>query len=553
MQNLNMTEQNTENTSSKEIAFLDDEDDELPPPPPQNMLGNVVQTVVFRPPPILENSMENNFDEKNDEFPSPPPPISQFQYLPAGGGTEISTPSEGQSDVKNIPSTTSQDQFPPTLNVPPPPLLLHHHHHHLTKTFANSEVNSRKPSTTSNDGQKDNRSLLLIQIQEGVKLKKVQKQEEQAQKRAVDDSTDVAAILRKRMEHCFGGSSDSSSNSPTGLFKNGKFLNSLVPILRDELTNSLTNDLDESKRIFRLFDYNICGGKFGRSNLAMETFKALFPESTEENLINSGKVALTLEMLQTFYLIEDDIMDNSILRRGRPSWHTLPENGLTAINDGLLLESGINRVIQLAIPSHPRKSAILSEISTAKQKTVIGQMLDMITKDLSEFTWPRYSSIVSHKTSHYSYLLPLNIGMHLADYTTPHQVNLKRIAYKLGYLFQIQDDYLDCFGDPSITGKSNLIDLAEGKCTWITCALIEKIRKNNSSQLEKFKNNFCTQDEQKLIIARNIIIEQGIEEDCIEFQKKKISELYEDIMSYPIEPLRQVLEQTLIDITGRQK
>ena len=56
--------------------------------------------------------------------------------------------------------------------------------------------------------------MLLIQIQEGVKLKKVQKQEEQAEKRAVDDSTDVAAILRKRMEHCFGGS-DSSSNSPT--------------------------------------------------------------------------------------------------------------------------------------------------------------------------------------------------------------------------------------------------------------------------------------------------------------------------------------------------
>jgi len=57
--------------------------------------------------------------------------------------------------------------------------------------------------------------------------------------------------------------------------------------------------------------------------------------------------------------------------------------------------------------------------------------------------------------------------MHLADYTTPHQVQLRQIAYDLGYLFQAQDDYLDCFGDSSITGKSNLVDLAEGKCTWV--------------------------------------------------------------------------------------
>jgi hypothetical protein len=60
----------------------------------------------------------------------------------------------------------------------------------------------------------DNRSMLLIQIQEGVKLKKVQQQEELAEKRAVDQSNDVAAILRKRMEHCLGDS-DSSSGSPT--------------------------------------------------------------------------------------------------------------------------------------------------------------------------------------------------------------------------------------------------------------------------------------------------------------------------------------------------
>uniref|UniRef100_A0A915NF17 Wiskott-Aldrich syndrome protein family member n=1 Tax=Meloidogyne javanica TaxID=6303 RepID=A0A915NF17_MELJA len=192
MRNLNLSAstQNNENIrNNKEIAFLDDEDDELPPPPPQNMLGSSQKdvVVVFRPPPILENSMENslsenNFIEKNDqEFPSPPPQTNianQFQYLPAGG-TEIST------------TTTT------------------------TPSEENKNINQAVSNVSSKE--QDNRSLLLIQIQEGVQLKKVQKQEEQAEKRAVNDSTDVAAILRKRMEHCFGGSSDeSSSNSPTG-------------------------------------------------------------------------------------------------------------------------------------------------------------------------------------------------------------------------------------------------------------------------------------------------------------------------------------------------
>nr|CAD2138893.1 unnamed protein product [Meloidogyne enterolobii] len=320
------------------------------------------------------------------------------------------------------------------------------------------------------------------------------------------------------------------------VFKNGKFLNSLLPILRDELSKYLTTDLDESsallsqQRICRIFDYNVAGGKFARSNLAMQTFTALSPKSiTEEELITAGKA-------------------------WKAKLAFLPDIGLAAINDGLLLDCGINKIIQKEIPSHPRKNAILREIATAKQKTVIGQMLDMTTTDLSQFTWSRYSSIVKHKTSHYSYLLPLNIGMHLADYTTPHQVQLRQIAYDLGYLFQAQDDYLDCFGDPSITGKSNLVDLAEGKCTWVTCALIEKLEKSNKSvELDNFKKNFSTKDENKLIIARNIIVEQGIEEDCLKFQKQIVSELHEDIMSYPIEPIRHVLELTLDEMTGRQK
>uniref|UniRef100_A0A915ENH6 FZ domain-containing protein n=1 Tax=Ditylenchus dipsaci TaxID=166011 RepID=A0A915ENH6_9BILA len=86
------------------------------------------------------------------------------------------------------------------------------------------------------------------------------------------------------------------------------------------------------------------------------------------------------------------------------------------------------------------------------RKTLMGQRLDCDTTALQDFSWQRYNEIVEHKTSHYTYYLPLSMAFHLADVSV-NLLSLKPIAYKLGYLFQAQDDYLDCFEDPSITGK----------------------------------------------------------------------------------------------------
>jgi geranylgeranyl pyrophosphate synthase len=51
--------------------------------------------------------------------------------------------------------------------------------------------------------------------------------------------------------------------------------------------------------------------------------QALFPSTSEEEKTKAGKVAATIEMLQTFFLIEDDLMDHGVRRRGKPCWHTL--------------------------------------------------------------------------------------------------------------------------------------------------------------------------------------------------------------------------------------
>ncbi|KHN71102.1 Farnesyl pyrophosphate synthase [Toxocara canis] len=131
-------------------------------------------------------------------------------------------------------------------------------------------------------------------------------------------------------------------------------------------------------------------------------------------------------------------MDGSTMRRGKPCWHRLPGVGLSAINDGLILDSAINHILNDTLRNDPNKDAVSNVFAHAKQITAFGQMLDNSTNGLKDCTWERqYTDIVNHKTSYYTCYAPLRIAMLLAD-CTMFAEQCKQIAFKMGYLFQAQ-------------------------------------------------------------------------------------------------------------------
>ena len=89
-------------------------------------------------------------------------------------------------------------------------------------------------------------------------------------------------------------------------------------------------------------------------------------------------------------------------------------------------------------------------------QTELGQMLDLITApehkvDLTKFTLAKYKNIVKYKTAYYSFYLPVAMAMMMAGLQDKKQYDdALLILLEMGEFFQIQDDYLDCYGEPAV-------------------------------------------------------------------------------------------------------
>jgi farnesyl diphosphate synthase len=98
------------------------------------------------------------------------------------------------------------------------------------------------------------------------------------------------------------------------------------------------------------------------------------------------------------------------------------------------------------------------------QKTEFGQLIDLISQpmdttvvDLTRFTMERYKLQVKYKTAFYTFYLPVACGMITSGVTSKEAFELaSNICCIMGEYFQIQDDYLDCFGDPKVIGKGTI-------------------------------------------------------------------------------------------------
>ncbi|XP_038211600.1 farnesyl pyrophosphate synthase 2 isoform X2 [Zerene cesonia] len=232
----------------------------------------------------------------------------------------------------------------------------------------------------------------------------------------------------------------------------------------------------------RVLEYNLRGGKKARGLSTIFAYETLErPENiTEESLRLIRILGWCVEMLQAYFLIMDDIMDSSSTRRGYPCWYRLPDVGMGAVNDCNLVQSAMYEILKVYCGKLPTYKDIVHLFNETLFNTAIGQHLDFTmgnrTKsDYSLFTRERYAAIVKYKTAYYTFKLPVFLGMLLMNNMTQDTFDrAEKICLDLGHLFQMQDDFLDCYSPEHILGKKGT-DIQEGKCSWLAVEALQRL------------------------------------------------------------------------------
>lgn len=248
---------------------------------------------------------------------------------------------------------------------------------------------------------------------------------------------------------------------------------------------------DALKRLREVLVYNTPGGKRNRGLSVIGSLRELVPPSqlTQDTVQRALLVGWCIELLQAFFLVADDIMDGSVTRRGQPCWYKKDGIGLDAINDSFLLEGSIYRLLRRHCRDQPYYVHLLELFNEITFQTELGQALDLMTAppsdiDLSRFTMERYKAIVKYKTAFYSFYLPVAAAMYMAGINSEEEHNnAKHILLEMGEFFQIQDDYLDCYGDPAVTGKIGT-DIQDNKCSWLVVTALEIMTPEQKAELQ---------------------------------------------------------------------
>lgn len=297
-------------------------------------------------------------------------------------------------------------------------------------------------------------------------------------------------------------------------------------------------------RIRRSLEYNVPHGKLNRG-LAVRACHAAFAQDAT-GAGDAHLLGWCVELLQAFFLVADDIMDDSVTRRGQPCFYRVPDIGLQAINDSLMLEAMIFRVLRLRFKSHPAYVHLVELFMDITYTTELGQMLDLTSNtrgklDLDQFSEEMLARIYKYKTSHYSFYLPVALGMRLAGVEEEEKYAVaKKICLELGYYFQAQDDFIDCFGDPAVTGKVGT-DIEECTCTWLVVRALERVTPEQRHTLE---TNYGSKEPEKVQAVKDLYRELKLHDVFAEFEKSShnaISKMIADIKEMPTDAFEFLL------------
>jgi len=282
-----------------------------------------------------------------------------------------------------------------------------------------------------------------------------------------------------------------------------------------ELENFFQKVITENKKIdiniAGAIDYvrqiTLAGGK--RARAAFMYFGYLAAGGKDKNAIT--KASISIELIHSFLLIHDDIIDQDNLRHGITTTHIHYDkmakkffknknaahfgNSMAIVVGDMINTLGNRALLESKFPPD-RIAQAAQYLQRIIFMTIVGETEDILIENRGQATEKEILQMYRNKTAKYTIEGPLHLGAILAGANTKFLQVLSNYAIPAGIAFQIQDDILGVFGTKSKTGKPVDSDIRQGKQTILVAIALEKANQKQKAILKRClgNNNLSAED-----------------------------------------------------------
>ena len=294
----------------------------------------------------------------------------------------------------------------------------------------------------------------------------------------------------------------------------------------EELLNSVNKYLSqmqyvrEPKSLYEPIKYVLSlGGKRIRPILMMLAYN-LFKDDPESIL----PIACAIETYHNYTLLHDDLMDNADLRRGHETVHKKWDANTAILSGESMLVLAYQRIAQCP----PEKLQSIIDLFTETALEIgEGQQYDMDFENRTDVTEEEYLEMIRLKTS-VLLACSMKIGAILADASNEDAENIYKFGEKIGLAFQLQDDYLDVYGDTNVFGKAIGGDIISNKKTYMLINACNRANEKQYEELTRWITLTSFDAEEKVKQVTRLYNEIGINK----LAQQKIASYFEESEKY---------------------
>jgi len=310
----------------------------------------------------------------------------------------------------------------------------------------------------------------------------------------------------------------------------GSYSSDIIATIEDELGVITPNNLQEASIYLTK-----AGGKMLRPALCLITAEAVGGQ--KENALKAGSA---IELIHTFSLIHDDIMDDDDMRRGMPSVHKVWGEDVAILAGDTLFSKAFEIIIgsnqELTSPAQINNA--LATVADACVKICEGQALDMGFEDRFDVTEDEYMEMIFKKTGALI-AAATKVGAIMGGASDEVVDAMYEYGRLIGLAFQIQDDYLDLASDEETLGKPIGSDIGKGKMTIIAINGLSSAGDDSEKLLEILKDENNSQAD--IDLAIEILTKCGAIEYARNLALNSVKQAKEVLEILPDSSSKQVL------------